>query len=117
MQNCAYSNDPKNPTDMLGQPIAVGDFAAIATLSYKRTHMTAGRIDKITFKREVPCSSGYGREWINCPQHQAEKYTITLEVYQTTGWRYSHGKRTSTLQHVDHIVRLDVADIDKLVHA
>lgn len=99
--NCAYFNNPSKPVDLLGRPIKVGDFVAIATLRTRSANMTVGPIDKITFKRRVD------GEWFPCPPAAAEKYTITVEVYQTTGYRYG-SMRTTTLQNVEKVVRLDL---------
>ena len=80
---------------------------AIATVRYRSSNMTVGRIDKITFKAQKP-TGPYSSAWVPCKQHEAQKYTITVEVYQTTGAWYDK-KRTTTLQNVDHVVKLDDA--------
>ena|SRR5688572_12969551 len=110
-----YTNDPKNPTDLLGRPIAVGDLVAAAVMSYKASSMLVGKIEKINFKRRDPTQK-YGRSFIPCPQQQAEKYTLVIEVFQTSAYR--RDQRTATLQNVDNLVKLETPGwgmIDNLV--
>ena len=100
MPSSAYTRDPTNPVDLLGRPISVGDYVAIATVAYRSASLTVGRIEKLNFRRKA--TDTY--EWIPCPQHAAEKYTVTIEIFQTTAYS---SKRTTTLQNVDHVLRLD----------
>lgn len=80
MPNLDY--DPQNPTDLLGQPIAEGDYVAWGSTWGRSAALCVAVIEKIRFVCAPP--SGYGTR-VECPRAQAEEYTLRLRPIRTTG--------------------------------
>lgn len=84
MPNLNY--DPKNPSDLLGRPIAEGDMVAWAHTYGRSPAMGVMRIKRINFTCEVDCATGYGKKRVACDQRDADKYTLRLVPVKSTGW-------------------------------
>ena len=94
MPNLDY--DPRNPSDLLGNPIAPGDTIAWGTTYGRSAALCVGRIERINFSCLKPEYSKSGRRgpsfyadpadhYEPCEQRFADRYTITIEVIKTTG--------------------------------
>jgi len=92
--------DPRNPSDLLGRPIAPGDIVAWGTTYGRSAALNVARIARINFSCLKPeyASQGRGRNGLAssasydsadmyepCPQAVADRYTLTLETIKTTG--------------------------------
>ncbi len=120
--------DPQNPSDLLGQPIAVGDIVAWGTNFDKSAALCVAEIEGIQFKRRSGEWNGYNGNKI-VPQADAEFYTLRLRPIKSTGsvtwinketgkeawwpsndpnfdWSMVEAK-IKTIQHVKNIVKLD----------
>lgn len=135
MPNLDY--DPQNPTDLLGQPIAEGDYVAWGSTWGRSPALCVAVIEKIRFTREDPRPGRYGK--IEVPQDQAESYTLRLRPIRTTGWatwidttgeklwvrdddevlldpdRYE--AKSKTVQLVKNVVKLDCLVVDEAMAA
>lgn len=135
--------DPRNPTDLLGQPIADGDIVAWGTNFNQSAAICVAVIEKIQFTRpKVPGSSYSGNE--KCERHQAEDYYLRLRplhgtnsvtwIYAPTGqdeWRVRRDPvvpdrrdapeqyiaKTVTVKLVKNVIKLDLTEtgVNKLV--
>lgn len=122
MPNLGY--DPKNPTDLLDRPIAVGDIVAWGTTYGRSPAVCVARIDDIVFAFQP---QPYG-DWIKCSQAQAQKYTLRLKPLKSTGsvttqefvktpsgWEYvpiPGGAKVKTVHLVKNIVKLEPINAD-----
>jgi hypothetical protein len=103
MPNLNY--DPHAPvTDLLGFPIAEGDYVAWGTNWGRSAALCVAKIDRIRFYREKPGS--YGRTE-DCEQHEAEGYQLLLEPVHSTGdvtWVYEDDPKESVpwSDNIDH---------------
>lgn len=75
-------HDPQNPTDLLDRPIAVGDIVAWGTTYGRSPALCVGRLEKIRFVTRH--GKGYGPAQ-ECPQAQAEDYTLRVRPIKSTG--------------------------------
>lgn len=76
--------DPMNPMDMLGQPIAVGDFVTWAVSIGRSVGMDVGQIVKFRFTDKNPASYGRSRE---VRQDRATGYTVSIRPIIGTAHR------------------------------
>ena len=130
MPNLGY--DPKNPSDLLGRPVAVGDVVAWGTTAGKSAALCIAQIAKIRFTREVKTGT-YPTRRKECPQSEAEAYTLSLRALKSTGYVTRVNKLTGeerwgslregdnpaefetklkSIQHVKNIVKLDLRPED-----
>lgn len=104
-------HDPRNPTDLLDRPIAVGDIVAWGTTYGRSAALAVCRIEKIRFVKNPCAETGWKRREV--PQHEADDYTLLLDVIKTTGSK-SYGKHGTTpfkvVQLVKNIVKLEPFD-------
>lgn len=80
MPNLGY--DPKNPTDLLDRPIAVGDIVAWGTTYGRSAAVCVAEIVDIVFSRKRPDSYD---TFDKCARADAEKYTLRLQPLKSTG--------------------------------
>lgn len=134
MPNLGY--DPQNPTDLLGQPIEVGDYVAWGSTWGRSPALGVAVIEKIRFTRDDPRPGRYGK--VECPKDQAESYTLRLRPIRTTGWATWMDKtgeerwvresevlldperyeaKSKTVQLVKNVVRLDRDNVDAAMAA
>jgi hypothetical protein len=118
-------HDPQNPSDLLGQPIAVGDVVAWGTVWGRSPALCVARIEKIRF---VTKNGDKFDKNVECSQQAAEDYQLVLRPIKSTGdvtWIDSLGEKswvrqedvdanpdryeakTKTIHHVKNIVKLD----------
>lgn len=80
MPNIDY--DPRNPTDLLGRPIAPGDMVAWGTTYGRSPAVCVAQIERINFTQKVP--GEYGK-YVKCDRSVADRYTLTLQPLKSTG--------------------------------
>lgn len=78
MPNLDYN--PKDPRDLMGEPIAIGDIVAWGTTAGRSAALTVCQIVKIRFTKKV---NSRNKE---CPQGMAEEYTLLLRPIYGTGY-------------------------------
>ncbi len=122
------SSDPQNPSDLLGQPIAVGDIVAWGTTYGRSAAICVAEIVKIRFIRKSGEWNSYnGNKEVD--QAQADAYTLQLRPIKSTGsvtwldnatgkelydWRPDFNPaqavaKIKSVRHVKNIVKLDPA--------
>ena len=118
-----FDKDPHNPTDVIGRPIAEGDFIAYPTMWGSSAQIRIARIEKIRFKKNKikfdyqgkPYESKYDFE--DCPRHQAVKYTLYVQPIEKKDGRWTdrnyrdEPNKCVTLQKVGNAVRVDPVDL------
>lgn len=130
-------NDPNDPRDMLGQPIAEGDYVSWPISIGRSVGMSVGEIVRINFKHKNPDYpfKSSASEYVNGAQQGALHYTLSLRPLITTGHYHEqteyipqgfvdeHGRtrhfkptgkgvRPVTLRHVGKVLRLHAANVE-----
>lgn len=113
-------HDPQNPTDLLDNPIAVGDTVAWGTTWGRSPALCIAKIEKIRFIAKADYKN------VEVPQHMADDYQLVLRPIKSTGsitWFKADGEeyreyrdgpipadqltaKTKTIQHVKNVVKL-----------
>lgn len=135
------NKDPKNPTDILGRPIAEGDVVAWAVTQGRSAELAICVIEKINFTRKNLAGGAQWRNtYIKCEQWQADRYTLRLRPLERTGYctfrtrdegfsEYQVQNKTgikgdrylrpeayvgdvSTAQKIDHVIKLELSEDD-----
>lgn len=126
--------DPKNPADLLGQPIKPGDIVAWGTNYGRSAAICICVIDKIRFAKDADTGNWRVRT-VECERHEATKYTLRLRPLKGTNspswidtstgdekWSVSADEiqrypgrykgKTVTVQLVKNVVKLNVTEED-----
>lgn len=101
-------HDPRNPTDLLGRSIAVGDIVAWGTTWGRSAAVAVCRIEKIRFIKKACRETDWKNREVD--QSIADDYTLLLDMIKTTGWESSGANGTSkfkSVKLVKNIVKLE----------
>lgn len=127
----AFKPDPKNPKDILGSPIEPGVFVVWPRSIGSSSGISIGRVERVNFKRLAPGSSYL---WDKCQQHQAERFSLTLQPFATPSFGYtkpgeylrqedggirfipSGDVKPVTVQNVENVVVLGFDDVPNLIN-
>lgn len=96
--------DPKDPRDLLGEPVAPGDTVAWGTTYGKSAGLCVAVIEDIVFTKKNPNYTYSNKEYLPCDQHEAERYTLRLRPLKSTGsvtWLHADGSEAYEYRYRD----------------